>query len=98
VIDGFLPGLYFGTGTALELGVAVLDPADPETLERIDCGGTHLLRENLDVPVMVVNTESEAVSYDHGRQADTDRFRFWEIAGASHAGAQEMSATTTAAC
>jgi hypothetical protein len=44
----------------------------------------HLLRDDLDIPVMIVNTECEALSCYGVRQPDTDRYRYWEVAGASH--------------
>jgi hypothetical protein len=37
---------------------------------------------------MVVNTECEALSYYGVRQPDTDRYRYWEVAGASHVSLQ----------
>lgn len=43
-----------------------------------------LVRSDLTVPVMVLNSQSEALSYAQYRQSDTDLFRSWEIAGASH--------------
>ena len=45
---------------------------------------TTLIREDLNVPVLVVNSETETVSYVGARQPDTAKFRFWEVAGASH--------------
>lgn len=45
------------------------------------------VRDDLDVPVLMVQTESDLFrlgSYAD-RQADTDRFRLWEIAGTAHA-------------
>ncbi len=46
------------------------------------------IRTDLDVPVFVLSTESDLVGdrlgYERARQQDTDRFRSWEIAGASH--------------
>jgi hypothetical protein len=45
-----------------------------------------LVRDDLSTPVMAINTETEAFVYYPRRQPDTDRFRYWEIAGAAHAG------------
>ncbi|MCZ6644597.1 MAG: alpha/beta hydrolase domain-containing protein, partial [Gammaproteobacteria bacterium] len=42
------------------------------------------IRSDLDVPVFVVNSETETQAYCGARQPDTDRFRFWEAAGTSH--------------
>jgi hypothetical protein len=50
----------------------------------VELVGNHLIRDDLDVPVMVVNSELEAVACHGVRQPDTDRFRYWESAGTSH--------------
>eukprot|EP00026_Physarum_polycephalum_P008237 Phypoly_transcript_08316.p1 GENE.Phypoly_transcript_08316~~Phypoly_transcript_08316.p1 ORF type:complete len:479 (+),score=59.00 Phypoly_transcript_08316:44-1480(+) len=42
------------------------------------------VRDDLVVPVFVVNTETEMAAYPLVRQPDTPLFRSWEIAGASH--------------
>jgi hypothetical protein len=39
---------------------------------------------------MVVNSETEAPAYHAARQPDSDRFRFWEVAGASHVSAPQL--------
>lgn len=44
-----------------------------------------LVRSDLTVPVMVLNSQSEALDYAQYRQPDTSLFCSWEIAGASHA-------------
>ena len=46
--------------------------------------GLNVLRDDLGVRVMVVNTECEATSCYGVRQPDSDHYRYWEIAGASH--------------
>ncbi len=89
-IDGLVLGLYFGSGVPLEVGTAVVDREDPASIAAITGGGSHLIRDDLDIPVMVVNSESETSSYAPVRQPDTDRFRFWEVAGASHAAAPDL--------
>mgnify|MGYP002399844074 CR=1 FL=1 len=46
------------------------------------------IRTDLDVPVMIVQTETDVlgiIGYYPARQDDTDRIRLWEIAGAAHA-------------
>lgn len=48
-----------------------------------------LVRRDLTVPVMVLNSQSEALAYAPYRQPDTGLFRSWEIAGAAHAPAQQ---------
>jgi hypothetical protein len=55
-----------------------------------------LLREDLDARVMVVNSEVEAIACHGVRQPDTDRFRYWEVAGTAHVSAQSMRARADA--
>lgn len=46
-----------------------------------------LFREDLDAPVLVITSETDlggGLSYAGARQADTDRFRGWEVAGTAH--------------
>lgn len=90
--DGFILTIYFGTGTSLEVGDAVVNlntiPASPSLRLR----GTNLLRDDLDVPVMVVNSELEASACYEVRQPDTPLFRYWESAGTCHTSAQVQRA------
>ncbi|MDR1409714.1 MAG: hypothetical protein LBJ12_05535 [Oscillospiraceae bacterium] len=44
-----------------------------------------VVRDDLSIPVMVINSQTEALSYADYRQSDTDLFRSWEIAGAAYA-------------
>jgi hypothetical protein len=93
IIDGFLLTLYFGTGAPIEVGEATVtlpEPGSEESTQRPALIGTHLLRDDLDVPVMVVNSECEAMSCYGVRQPDTDRYRYWEVAGTSHVCFQAM--------
>ncbi len=92
--DAFLLTLYFGGGAPLQVGDAVM------TVRAADSGGSripeglHLLRDDLGIPVMVVNTECEASACYPVRQPDTEHYRYWEVAGASHVSRQgvELSA------
>jgi hypothetical protein len=74
--DAFLLTMYFGGGAPLEVGDAVM------TVQAADSGGPripeglHLLRDDLGVPVMVVNTECESKACYPVRQPDTDRYRY----------------------
>jgi len=92
--DAYMLQIYFGTGTALEVGDAILNinaPAQPgNTGSRARLRGTNLIRDDLDVPVMVVNSELEAIACYSVRQPDTDRFRYWESAGTCHVSIQSM--------
>ena len=48
---------------------------------------TYLLRDDLGVPIIVVNSESEASECDPNYQPDTDLLRWWEIPGTGHTSA-----------
>ena len=50
------------------------------------------IRNDLDVPVMVVEAEGDVIGSNLGvRQPDTSKFREWEIAGTSHADSYILS-------
>jgi hypothetical protein len=87
--DGFILDVYFGNGTPLDTsaapdaGVTQVDQiTDLIRTHGLPPGG-HLLRD-VDVPVFVVNSESESLSHFPVRQVDTDTYRFWEFAGHAH--------------
>ncbi|MGY0499344.1 alpha/beta hydrolase domain-containing protein [Nocardia sp. FBN12] len=87
--DGFVLELYFGFGPSLTVGDTTLSLTDPDTVPGPeDHAATNVLRDDLDVPVMIVNTELEATVYQPARQPDTDLFRTWEVAGATHVSEQ----------
>jgi hypothetical protein len=51
------------------------------------------IRTDLDVPVLMVETETDVTSvlgYYAARQDDTDRIRLWEVAGTAHADKAQM--------
>jgi hypothetical protein len=88
--------MYFGGGTPLEVGDAIMtvrEAADDASQPRIP-EGLHLLRDDLGIPIMVVNTECEATSCYGVRQPDSDRFRYWEVAGASHVSLPAMASSS----
>ena len=80
--DGFLLQIHFGAGTPLEGGDRP-PPADRAARRTLPRGQT-LVRDDLDVPAMIVNTELEAIACFPVRQPDTDRFRTWEAAALTH--------------
>jgi len=95
--DGFLLQIYFGRGTPIEVGSGILNNdytarlnggALPAILREVNLVGANLIRDDLDIPVMVVNSELEAVACHGVRQPDTGRFRYWESAGTSHTASQ----------
>lgn len=64
-------------GESVSISDAVFDP--PVTI-----------RTDLDVPVLMIETETDVTSvigYHAARQDDTDRIRLWEVAGTAHADA-----------
>jgi hypothetical protein len=88
-LDGFILTIYFGSGAALEVGDAVVNINVPaQTAPRDRLRGNNLLRDDLGVPVLVVNSELEAIACYRVRQPDTDTFRYWESAGTCHVSAQ----------
>jgi len=93
--DAFFLVMYFGGGTPLEVGdqVMTLQADVPEASRPRIPEGVHLLRVDLGIPVMVLNTECEAGSCYGVRQPDTATFRYWEIAGASHVSLPAMASS-----
>lgn len=47
------------------------------------------IRDDLSAKVFGLDSETEAPFYRAFRQPDTDRFRYWEVAGASHGGTEQ---------
>ena len=92
-IDGFLLLIYFGSGTPLEVGDAVVNIVNPtEPFDaRAALLGSNRIRDDLDVPVMVVNSELEAIACYAVRQPNSDRFCYWEAAGTCHVSRQAMN-------
>ena len=76
VFDGFLVHGRMGVGAALDTG---FNPAARTPAERI--------RDDLRVPVIVLQTETDVTLLGSGRakQPDSELLRNWEIAGAAHA-------------
>jgi Alpha/beta hydrolase domain len=96
VFDAFLPFLYFGGGSPLEVGEEVFNPAarrlERSSLPMVPC----LIRDDIDALVMIVNSEVEAISCYGVRQPDTSQFRYWEAAGTAHISLQSMQARAAA--
>ena len=79
VYDAFMPTITAAGGTLLQAvpaDVPLFDTARRHTY------GRH--RDDLDVPVFVVNSEQETAAFGPTRRVDSDRYRFWEVAGTPH--------------
>ena len=74
VFDGYIPFIDFGR----------VFPFAREMSGERRGGNRSAIRDDLDVPTIVVNSETEVPSYYGVREDDTDRFRYWEVAGTSH--------------
>jgi hypothetical protein len=87
--DGYILQIYFGGGALIEASDRPIpfDPAAPRPVAR----GQNLIRDDLDVPAMIVNTELEAISCFRVRQPDTGSFRTWEAAGLTHVSFQAQA-------
>ncbi len=96
--SGFMLDVYFGSPTAIETDGDALPGGLDDLSDLIDgsCpSGTSRLRD-IDVPVFVINSETESRSFALVRQPDNERFRLWEAAGIAHAGGIKVSAAFTA--
>ena len=79
--DGFLIHSRGGVAAPLEPGQAL-------DMNEVLRGEPVTIRDDLDVPVLVVVTEGDLfdrIGFLPARQPDTDRFRLWEMAGTAHA-------------
>ena len=81
VFDGFLLTVHWGICPPLD-EVPLMDTLRPDG---DNLSAYHAqIRDDLNVPILVLATECEARYNFATRQPDTDAFRFWEVAGASH--------------
>jgi hypothetical protein len=88
LIDAYHLPLYFGNGTVVDAtgGESVLPRPSGNWAMRMLPFGLHRLRDDLDAPVFVLNSESEAQVFTANQQPDSGRLVIWENAGASHIG------------
>ncbi|GIU89023.1 MAG: hypothetical protein KatS3mg010_0122 [Acidimicrobiia bacterium] len=88
--DGFL--VHSRGSVALPL----VGPGEHADLADSIGGGAVLLRDDLDVPALVLQAEGDVIgvlsSYSV-RQDDTDTYRLWEVAGTAHADTRLVGAT-----
>ena len=71
VIDGFVLSLWEGRGPRLEEGP-------------IAFGARAMIRDDLDVPILVVNSEFETLAVHLAGSVDSEKIRYWEVAGTPH--------------
>lgn len=95
VFDGFLLEVYHGGGamiSSLSPGGPVPEiPDDLLPVVNLLPYGSHLLRDDLDAPVIIVNSETESLPCSLARQDDGRSYRMWEVAGAAHIGDADRS-------
>ena len=94
VFDGFLIHGRGGAGAPLD-GISPIRGSLAETAAAVSAGrwsespfaGADRIREDVRVPVLTVQSETDVVGLGSvsARQEDTPRLRLWEIAGAAHA-------------
>ena len=89
VFDGYIPYIDFArqvpfTASAAPAPAPASNPTALNSAAPILNRPNTIVRTDLDVPVFVVNSETETEGYVVSRQPDTDKFRFWEVAGTSH--------------
>jgi len=93
VYDGFL--IHSRGASVAPLDGDFLSAAEGEDPEEVMEQGV-LLRTDPDVPVMVVEAETDLtlLGYANARQDDTELVRTWEVAGTAHADAHLIRAIT----
>ncbi|MDQ4054078.1 MAG: alpha/beta hydrolase domain-containing protein [Actinomycetota bacterium] len=82
IFDGFL--IHSRGGAAMPVG----DPGRAVDIASFRAGPPTRIRDDLDVPVILVQTETDLLGhldYLPARQPDGERLRLWEVAGAAHA-------------
>ena len=96
VLGGLKPARIFATGhsqSAGRLGIYVnaIHPLHHVFDAVILHGGGAKVRTDLDIPVWKILSETDVQNQAINRQADTNRFRTWEVAGDSHVDFQFVS-------
>ncbi len=91
VIDGFLLTVHWGLcPPAPDMSLVESFELTPEFKFK----ASSQIRDDGGVPILVVNSESETMMVSMVRQADSDTFRFWEMAGTAHGGGESAEAMT----
>jgi hypothetical protein len=82
LFDGFLLTVHFGVSPRPPNEFVFGDVSRADGALR---AMSARIRDDLTVPVLIVNSEGETMSMYPVRQPDTESFRLWEIAGTAHA-------------
>jgi hypothetical protein len=85
--DALVPLVFGGASAPWVDGL----PNDPRVASGPKQAGFTKIRDDLASPIFAMNSETEAPYYVASRQPDTDRFRYWEVAGASHGGTGQIA-------
>ncbi|HEX7409073.1 MAG TPA: alpha/beta hydrolase domain-containing protein [Candidatus Binatia bacterium] len=90
IYDGFLVHSRGGNSYSIA-------PLSEAPQPAITVPATAQIRNDLDVPVLTFETETDLtfLGYFSARQPDTDRFRLWEVAGTAHADTYTLGVGTT---
>jgi hypothetical protein len=90
IYDGFLVHSRGGNVISTAPLSESPEPANPVP-------GATLIRNDLNVPVLTFETETDVtlLGYVSARQPDSDRFRLWEVAGTAHADTYTVSVGST---
>ncbi len=86
-INAIHPRTHLFDGYLVHSRGAIAAPLSEAPQPAITTPGAAPIRADLDVPVMIFETESDVtfLGYSNARQADSERVRVWEVAGTSHA-------------
>jgi hypothetical protein len=105
VFDGFLLHGRGGAGASLGGDLGLTRSSLAERAAAVSSGrgsaspmaGSQQIRRDVRVPVLTLQSETDVVGLGSAaaRQPDSERFRLWEIAGASHADSYLLVASAT---
>jgi hypothetical protein len=86
LFDAFL--IHGRPGTAAGIDGNYVRSSPPGEIQNVSAVATkgHLIREDVRVPVLTLQSETDVVTLGSGRarQPDSENFRLWELAGAAH--------------
>ncbi|MFI5047761.1 MAG: alpha/beta hydrolase domain-containing protein [Acidimicrobiia bacterium] len=92
IVDAYMLIVYAGNGTLVDTSngsPGFAEVPDNSTVNILPFR-SHRLRDDLDVRVFAVNSETEACLFTANAQPDSDHLRIWESAGTSHIGLSQI--------